>query len=146
MGSLTLMMLRWAWGMISGAVKPSRLREAFTREAVPGWLIGLGALVLLCTLLVWQPFKRAEPKGLMTVKECGANLAQMRSETFEKATAKQKEIMRAADIVREAEAERARKAETRAAELEALLAAAEARGELGLPADVIRKWNKGGKL
>lgn len=141
MWMLTLKMLSWAWGSVR---KPS-LADA--RNVSPGAFVFFGvALVALAVFLVWKPFKVRIPGGVMTVSECGLNLSQMRAEVLEKGFEKQKEAVRAAETERDKLARERSEAVTRAAALaEALEALKREEGgkAVCLPADLVRKWNRG---
>ena len=141
--SLSIMMLKWAAGALPRLFKGASWSGVFSRDAAPAW--GSGLAIILVGLAVWhfKPFRPAVPKGVMTVKECGGVLEQMRADTLDKAGEKQRASVLAANAQRDAERDRAQTAEARAAELEALLSAAEAKGSLGVSIETIRKWNKG---
>jgi hypothetical protein len=139
---LSKMMFDWGWWVIKGLFSPSTWATAFGREHASTWLVACAVGAVGLGVLWFEPFKRGDRPGLMTVRECGGNLAQMRSETLEKAAAKQREIEVVAEAERRVRDEHAREAATRTAELEARLQEAEKLGQLGLDADVIRNWNR----
>lgn len=119
-------------------------RSAASRDSLGAWGIVAGAAMIALALVWWEPFKHRPQKGMMSVRECGATLSDVRSDTLAKALAEQRDIEARAEERRMVLLEQARASDIRSKELEALLSKAEQSGQLGLSADVIRAWNNRG--